>query len=38
MVLMTNIGGHKANDGLMVLASKLYATFAALETGGRVKR
>ena len=38
MVLMTNIGGHKANDGLMVLASKLYASFAAREIAGTAKR
>jgi CubicO group peptidase (beta-lactamase class C family) len=38
MVLVTNVGGQKANDALMALAPKLYASFAASETAGKAKR
>ncbi|MEO8603974.1 MAG: serine hydrolase domain-containing protein [bacterium] len=36
MVLMTNIGGKRAEEGLKVLASALYGTFAAAHTPGTV--
>ena len=38
MVLVTNIGGPKANEALFALAPELYAKFAASQQGGRGSR
>ena len=38
MVLVTNVGGHKANEALLGLAPELYAKFAVSKIGGKAKR
>ena len=38
MVLVTNVGGPKANEALLGLAPELYAKFAVSNIGGKAKR